>query len=106
MELFADVLNAFNFKSLGYKAGFRDLNDFDDYMRSLHLSDEYQKFGNNYNFINGDDKPGDIRTGPYIPWDESASESQKEEWRKNKSYIDMPNLEYTAFLNLEQFTGV
>lgn len=99
LEFFADVLNVFNNKYMDYRGGFRDLNDFDDYMRSLHLPEEYKQFGNNYNFIAGDDTPGDFRTGPYIPWDDNASESQKEEWRKNKSYIDMPNLEYTAFLN-------
>ncbi len=99
IEFFADILNAFNIKTHDYKAGFVDLNDYDDYMKSLHLPEEYRQFGNNYKFIAGNDKPGDIRTGSYIPWDENASDSQKEEWRKNKSYIDMPNLEYTAFLN-------
>lgn len=99
VEFFADILNAFNIKTLGYRAGFVDLNDYDDYMKSLHLPEKYREFGSNYKFIAGNDKPGDIRTGPYIPWDENASESQKEEWRKNKSYIDMPNLGYTAFLN-------
>lgn len=99
IEFFADVLNVFNIKTFSYKAGFADLNDFDDYMRSLHLPEAYREFGNNYKFIPGSDTPGDIRTGPYIPWDENASEAQKNEWRKNKSYIDMPNLDYTAFLN-------
>ena len=99
MEIFADVLNFLNLQQMGYKAGFYDLNDYDDYMKSLHLPEAYREFGKSYNFIAGDDKPGDIRTGDYIPWDDNASESQKEEWRKNKSYIDMPNLNYTAFLN-------
>ncbi|MEK6552264.1 MAG: TonB-dependent receptor, partial [Bacteroidota bacterium] len=99
IEFFADILNAFNIKTHDYKAGFVDLNDYDDYMKSLHLPEEYRQFGNNYKFIAGNDKPGDIRTGSYIPWDENASDSQKEEWNKNKSYIDMPNLEYSAFLN-------
>jgi len=99
IEFFADILNALNLKQMGYSAGFVDLNDYDDYMKSLHLPEKYREFGSNYKFIAGDDKPGDIRTGAYIPWDENASEAQKEEWRKNKSYIDMPNLGYTAFLN-------
>ncbi len=99
IELFADVYNLFNLKQLDYRGGFYDLNDYDDYMRSLHLPEKYSEFGKTYNFIAGDDKPGDIRTGPYIPWDDNASQSQKDEWIKNKSYIDMPNLEYTGFLN-------
>lgn len=99
IEFFADIINAFNIKTFDYKAGFANLNDYDDYMKSLHLPEDYRQFGSGYNFISGDDKPGDVRTGPYIPWDENASESQKEDWRKNKSYIDMPNLEYSAFLN-------
>lgn len=99
IEFFADILNALNIKNFDYRAGFVDLNDFDDYMRSLHLPEDYRQFASNYTFIVGNDKPGDKRTGAYIPWDENASESQKDEWRKNKSYIDMPNLEYTAFLN-------
>ncbi|MBI5731318.1 MAG: carboxypeptidase-like regulatory domain-containing protein [Ignavibacteriales bacterium] len=99
IEFFADIYNALNIKTLDYKAGFVDLNDYDDYMKSLHMPEEFRQFGNSYKFIAGTDKPGDIRTGPYIPWDENASESQKEEWNKNKSYIDMPNLEYSAFLN-------
>lgn len=97
IEFFADISNLFNIKYLDYRAGFVDAKDYDAYMQSLHLPSEFSAFG--YKNIIGDDKPGDVRTGEYIPWDDNASESQKEEWRKNKSYIDMPNLAYTAFLN-------
>jgi len=97
LEMFADISNLFNIKYLDYRAGFVDAKDYDAYMQSLHLPSEFSQFG--YKNIVGEDKPGDVRTGEYIPWDDNASESQKEEWRKNKSYIDMPNLAYTAFLN-------
>ncbi|MCC6637763.1 MAG: TonB-dependent receptor, partial [Ignavibacteriaceae bacterium] len=97
LEMFADISNLFNIKYLDYRAGFVDAKDYDAYMQSLHLASEFSQFG--YKNIVGEDKPGDVRTGEYIPWDDNASESQKEEWRKNKSYIDMPNLAYTAFLN-------
>ena len=98
LELFMDMTNALNIKRLDYQAGFADANDYDKYMTSLHLPDEI--VGEyNYGNIPGNDKPGDMRTGPYIPWDENASSSQKDEWTKNKSYIDMPNLNYTAFIN-------
>jgi len=99
LEFFADIYNVLNLQQMDYQAGFVDLNDYDSYMKSLHLPESYRQFGNSYNFIAGNDKPGDYRTGPYIPWDDNASASQKDEWRKNKSYIDMPNLGYTAFLN-------
>jgi hypothetical protein len=99
MEIFADINNVFNLEQLSYRGGFIDLNDYDDYMKSLHLPDKYKEFGNNYKFISGNDKPGDIRTGPYIPWDDTAPQSKKDEWTKNKSYIDMPNLEYSGLLN-------
>lgn len=97
-QLFADITNLFNFKYMT-TYGFVDNNDYLAYMKSLHLpSDVFdERFG--YNNIPGDDKPGDYRSGPYIPWDENAPESQKEEWRKNKSYIDMPNQEFFTFLN-------
>ena len=98
LQIFADISNLFDYKYLS-SYGFYDNNDYNAYMKSLHLPSEVveQRFG--YTNIPGDDKPGDYRNGPYIPWDENAPESQKEEWRKNKSYIDMPNQEYFAFLN-------
>jgi hypothetical protein len=67
-------------------------------MRSLHLPDEVAgKLG--YGNIPGTDRPGDYRKGPYIPWDENADEATREQWRKDKSYIDMPNFEFLTFLN-------
>ena len=98
LQIFADISNLFNYKYMT-DYGFVDNNDYLAYMKSLHLPSEVfdQRFG--YVNIPGEDEPGDYRTGPYIPWDENASDSQKDEWRKNKSYIDMPNQEYFAFLN-------
>ncbi len=103
IQFFMDVNNALNFKqmnatplNLGY--GFVDGRDFDAYMRSLHLPAKVAN-GLGYNNIPGDDRPGDVRTGPYIPWNENADETSKAEWRKNKSYIDMPNQAFLTFLN-------
>lgn len=97
LQLFADISNLFNYKYMtGY--GFVDANDYLAYMRSLHLPAEIgDPLG--YGNIPGDDRPGDVRTGPYIPWDPNASASQKEEWEKNNSYIDMPNQDFLTFLN-------
>ena len=98
LQIFADISNLLNYKYLT-TYGFADNNDYLAYMKSLHLPTEIfdEKFG--YNNIPGEDRPGDYRTGPYIPWDENASESQKNEWRENKSYIDMPNQDFFNFLN-------
>ena len=98
LQIFADISNLFNYKYMT-DYGFVDNNDYLAYMKSLHLPAEVVRSRFGYVNIPGEDKPGDYRTGPYIPWDENASESQKDEWRKNKSYIDMPNQEYFAFLN-------
>jgi hypothetical protein len=79
-EFFMDIRNVLNIKYMAYLAGFVDRDDFDDYMKSLHLPEEYKQFASGYDFIAGDDKPGDIRS-------------------EDKPYIDMPNLTYTTFLN-------
>ncbi len=98
LQIFADVSNLFNYKYMT-TYGFVDASDYTSYMKSLHLPEGVfdPRFG--YTNIPGDDRPGDYRTGPYVPWDENASESQKDEWRENKSYIDMPNQEFFTFLN-------
>jgi hypothetical protein len=99
LQIFADITNLFNYKYMnpgGY--GFVDNNDNIAYMKSLHLPAEIgDPLG--YGNIAGDDRPGDYRKGPYIPWDPNASDSQKKEWEDNNSYIDMPNQEYFTFLN-------
>lgn len=98
LELFADINNALNIKYMEFQGGFVNAQDYWDYMKSLHLPSDIAGL-QNYGNISGDDRPGDIRTGEYIPWDDKATDAQKDEWRKNKSYIDMPNLDYAAFLN-------
>ncbi len=116
LQIFADVYNALNIKRMtGPGYAFIDSQDYLDYMKSLHLPEDafadfpkgpdgkpktgYSNWKEGAGFVFGEDRPGDYRVGPYIPWDDNASESQKEEWRKNKSYIDMPNQEYLTFLN-------
>ena len=47
----------------------------------------------------GSDKPGDSRTGAYHAWDPNADQATKDQWLKNKSYIDMPNQTFLTFLN-------
>jgi hypothetical protein len=60
LQLFADVSNLFNFKYMSPDYGFVDANDFNDYMKSLHLPAEHEtELG--YINISGDDKPGMYR---------------------------------------------
>jgi hypothetical protein len=117
LQLFMDVFNIFNFKYMDNVVGFSDSKDYESYMKSLQLP--YESFGDFPNkvagyanartaegkgiYIYGSDRPGDVRKGPYIPWDDSAPESTKAEWRANKSYIDMPNQDYFTFLNPRNF---
>ena len=114
IELFMDMNNIFNYKYMSY-GGFVDVNDYLAYMRSLHLpKSTFDNFPKNpdgspnigysnttdpsyYEF--GTDRPGDSRTGPYHAWDPSADQATKDQWLKNKSYIDMPNQTFLTFLN-------
>jgi len=113
-ELFADIDNLFNYKYMS-QGGFVTANDYLDYMKSLHLPsasfDNYPKNpdgsanigysnttdGSSYVF--GSDRPGDSRKGAYIPWDPNAPQATKDQWSKNKSYIDMPDQTFLTFLN-------
>ncbi|HEX2867404.1 MAG TPA: TonB-dependent receptor [Ignavibacteriales bacterium] len=118
LQLFADIRNVLNNKYMDYfggEAGFTDTKDYEAYMKSLHLPESdfanfpkdetgnvkvpYSNIGVPGKYVYGNDKPGDYRTGEYHAWDENATDAQKAEWRKNKSYIDMPNQDYFTFLN-------
>jgi hypothetical protein len=104
IQFFMDVSNLFNFKRWSYKLGFANNEDYEDYMKSLHLpadiaGDEANpKFG--YTNYPGNDRPGDYRTVPYEPYDPNDPDpAHKQYVLDNKTYIDMPNQEYLAFLN-------
>ena len=84
LNLFADIYNAFNLKYMSPFYGFYDGNDFNAYMKSLHLPASIAGDSTNpkLGYINtpGNDKPGDYQ---------SAS----------KPYIRMPELWQLAMLN-------
>ena len=68
MQLFADVSNVFNLRHLNFGGAYLEGEgrDQDDYMRSLHLPadifDQLPEGGTPpYNWVPGDDKPGDYR---------------------------------------------
>ncbi len=68
LELFMDISNLFNYKYMT-SYGFIDGNDYDAYMKSLHLPTDIEgidQFG--YIIIPGEDKPGDYRiSGEFQP---------------------------------------
>ena len=76
IQFFMDVTNVFNYKYMTSDQGFVDSEDYNNYMKSLHLpatiGDEL-----GYGNIPGNDRPGDY----------------------DKDYIDMPNQEFLTFLN-------
>ena len=57
LQLFMDVNNVLNLKQLS-TYGFVDNSDYDAYMKSLHLSEEFNQW---YGNIPGSDRPGDYR---------------------------------------------
>lgn len=62
-RLFVDVSNVLNLKHLHSSAGFQGPNDFEQYMMSLHLPENAFEDVDRapYEFIPGDDRPGDYR---------------------------------------------
>lgn len=63
IELIMDVSNLFNFKNMSSRYGFVDGNDYNDYMKSLHLpSNIGDELEGAYINIPGEDKPGDYRS--------------------------------------------
>ena len=69
IEFIVDVSNVFNFKNMSSRYGFVDGNDYNDYMRSLHLpSDIGDELSGSYINIPGEDNPGDYRSsGEFTP---------------------------------------
>jgi hypothetical protein len=74
VQLFVDISNVFNIKNFsGY--GFYDANDFNYYMKSLHLSSTLYNDRSVYINVPGDDKPGEMRKDgvPFTPIEPVAS---------------------------------
>lgn len=137
LELFVDVNNVLNFKRLSSRYGFIDGNDYNAYMKSLHLPENIgDPLKGSYINIPGEDNPGDYRTSgeftPIVPvvdintvnnpsdaaiyWDKTSNrylEFNGSQWvqvdegkmskiMETKSYIDMPNQAFFAFMNPRQ----
>lgn len=103
VQFFVDVNNLFNLKYMS-QGGFVNLEDYRDYLKSLHLpaeiSEKVRSFDNEYSPITGNDRPGDYRTVPYEPYDPNdPDEARKQRILDTKAYIDMPNQDFLTFLN-------
>lgn len=103
LQFYLDVTNLFNLKYLSY-AGFSDAYDQEDYMSSLCFSWEQGD-------EKGDDRIGDYRPAGvrYDPLEENPNQdaaitARNEKRKKDKSYIDNPNIEALTFLNPRDIT--
>lgn len=103
LQFFVDIRNVFNHKSLSY-AGSSDYYDWQDYLHSLNFSWEE-------NEEKGDDRIGEYRDWdvPYDPLEHNPTndpeiKARNDKRKKNKSYIDMPNIRSLTFLNPRSFT--
>lgn len=102
-KFFMDVRNVFNHKYLSY-AGSADYYDWQDYLHSLNFSWEADE-------EKGNDRIGDYRDWdvPYDPLEHNPNndpeiKARNDKRKKNKSYIDMPNIRSLTFLNPRSFT--
>jgi hypothetical protein len=98
IEFFLDVTNALNMKKLS-PAGFSDYFDYIDYLESL-------KFNWEDGIEHGNDRVGEFRNWniPYDPLESNPNndpliKNRNELRKKNKSYIDMPNLRGLCYLD-------
>ncbi|GBD94015.1 TonB dependent receptor [bacterium BMS3Abin05] len=103
VQLYVDIANVFNTRHLSY-AGFSDKYDYLDYLSSLNFSWET-------GVEHGNDKIGEYRPEGVAydplepnPNNDSAIRARNEKRKKNKSYIDMPNLKSVTFLNPRDIT--
>ncbi len=104
LQFYVDFANVFNFKHLDDDAGFSDNYDWDSYLESLNFSWETGE-------QHGDDKIGDYRpTGvDYDPLELNPNNdpditARNNARKKDKSYIDMPNIKSFTFLNPRKIT--
>lgn len=69
IEFIMDVSNLFNYKYMSNRYGFVDGNDYNAYMKSLHLEKNLgEELSVSYLNVPGEDTPGDYRkTGEYTP---------------------------------------
>jgi hypothetical protein len=103
IQLYLDITNLFNFKYMS-EAGFADQFDRRSYLESLNFSWEE-------GVEQGDDRVGDYRPVGVAydplepnPTNDPEIRARNEDRKKNKSYIDMPNITSLTFLNPRDIT--
>ncbi len=103
LQVYMDVQNVFNFKHLNY-AGFSSQYDYDDYLASLCFPwMEGDKKGNDRI---GDYRPNGVAYDPLEPnpSNDPAISARNQARKDKKSYIDMPDVTSTTFLNPRSYT--
>jgi outer membrane receptor protein involved in Fe transport len=103
LRLYVDVNNVLNTKHLS-QAGFSDVYDYNDYLESLNFS--WEEGDNKGNDKIGDYRPDNVAYEPLErnPDNDPAISRRNDERKKNKSYIDMPNIKSMTFLNPRKIT--
>jgi hypothetical protein len=100
LQFFADIYNALNYKRMSRTAGYTE-NDFDNYMKSLHLgkTDHDARFG--YVNIPGDDKPGMYReySTPFTPMVGVATLASVSKPVSGAIYYEQATERYAEYLN-------
>jgi len=101
-RLFLDVKNVFNYKYMS-SAGFSDNYDWQDYLYSLNFS--WENGDEHGNDRIGDYRPDDVAYDPLEPnpGNDSEISARNDQRKKDKSYIDMPNIRSLTFLNPRSF---
>jgi len=109
VQLYMDVTNVFNFKHLvdtrtGYAPGFSNTYDYQDYLASLCFPwMEGDKKGNDQI---GDYRPNGVAYDPLEPnpTNDPAITAKNNARKDKKSYIDMPDITSTTFLNIREIS--
>ncbi len=98
ISIYMDVRNVFNFKYMS-RAGFSDNYDWQDYLESLNFPWEMGDEKGNDRI--GEFRPPGVEYDPLEPNPDNDPEisARNEKRKKNKSYIDMPNIKSLTFLN-------
>ena len=102
VQIYLDVQNVFNFKHLSY-AGFADSYDYQDYLASLHFPwSDGDKKGNDRIGVY---RPNGVAFDPLEPNpnNDPAISARNKARSDKKSYINMPNITSTTFLNPRDF---
>jgi hypothetical protein len=89
ITIFADIVNVFDIKYLNLES-FADVNDYNDYMKSLNLDMYKDEQYTSRGYVGGSEVVGDVYK--YKPEDKKYDPDSDD-------FIDMPNLDHLWYLN-------